>query len=260
MTGSAVAVVEARGLLWSWTARNVRARYQQSILGWLWAIVQPAAQVAIFSVVFTWIVRVDTGGTPYVLFSYVGIVPWTLLAMSLPDMANSLVDNLALVTKIYFPREVLPLGAMFARLLDFVVAAALIVVLLVYYHVPPFLLGWLFLPLILLIELALIIGIGLACAALNVMFRDVRSLLVLGLQLWFYASPVIYPIAMVPPRLRPVYFLNPMAGVIAAFRDVLLDGRTPGPYLLPAALVSLLFLVGGYWLFKRVEIKFADIV
>ena len=185
MTGSAAAVVEARGLLWSWTARNVRARYQQSILGWLWAIVQPAAQVAIFSVVFTWIVRVDTGGTPYVLFSYVGIVPWTLLAMSLPDMANSLVDNLALVTKIYFPREVLPLGAMFARLLDFVVAAALIVVLLVYYHVPPFLLGWLFLPLILLIELALIIGIGLACAALNVMFRDVRSLLVLGLQLWF---------------------------------------------------------------------------
>ena len=115
-------------------------------------------------------------------------------------------------------------------------------------------------PVILVIQVALLLGMGLACAAVNVFFRDVRSLLVLGLQLWFYASPVIYPITLVPERLRSLYFLNPMAGIITAFRDVLLDGRMPGDYLLTAALVSSVILVTGYLLFKRVEFKFADIV
>jgi lipopolysaccharide transport system permease protein len=223
-------------------------------------VIQPAAQVAIFTLVFTLIVPVDTGNTPYVLFSYVAIVPWTLLAMSLPDMANALVDNMTLVTKIYFPREVLPVAAMLARLLDFGVAAFLVIFLMLYFQVPPFPLGWLYLPVILAIELMLILGLGLACAALNVYFRDVRSLLVLGLQVWFYASPVIYPVSLVPEWLRPIYFLNPMAGVITAFREVLLEGRLPGPYLIPAALVSLIVFAAGYWFFKRVEFQFADIV
>ncbi|RIK25935.1 MAG: phosphate ABC transporter permease, partial [Chloroflexi bacterium] len=243
-----------------WTFRNIRARYQQSALGWLWAVAQPAAQVAIFTLVFTLIVPIDTGTIPYVLFSYVAIVPWTLLATALPDMANSLVDNMSLVTKIYFPREVLPVAAMLARLLDFVVAAILVVCLLLFYQMPPFPAGWLYLPVILSIQLLLLLGLGLACAALNVFFRDVRSLLVLGLQLWFYASPVIYPVSLVPEWLRPFYFLNPMAGIIAAYRDILLEGRLPGSYLLPAALVSLSLFVVGYWFFKRVEFQFADIV
>ena len=230
-------IVDARDLIWQWTVRNVRARYQQSLLGWFWAIIQPAAQVAIFSVVFTWIVPVNTGNTPYVLFSYTAIVPWTLLAMALPDMANSLVDNISLVTKIYFPRQALPVAALLARLLDFAVAALLVVLLMAYFRTPAFFTGWLLLPVILVIQVALLLGLGLACAAVNVFFRDVRSLLVLGLQLWFYASPVIYPITLVPERLRSLYFLNPMAGIITAFRDVLLDGRMPGDYLLTAALV-----------------------
>lgn len=260
MLANARGIFRARDLLWEWTSRNIRARYQQSVLGWLWAVLQPAAQAAIFTVVFTLIVKIDTGDVPYVLFSYVAIVPWTLLSMSLPDMSNSLVENMTLVTKIYFPREVLPIAAMSARLMDFGVAAALVVILMLIYQVPPFPLGWLYLPVILAIELMLILGLGLACAALNVFFRDVRSLLVLGLQVWFYASPVIYPITLVPEWLRPFYFLNPMAGIITAYRAVLLDGQLPGSYLAIAALVALVVFFAGYWFFKRVEFQFADIV
>lgn len=253
-------ISQSKDLLWQWTSRNIRTRYQQSALGWLWAVVQPVAQVAIFTLIFTRLVPVDTGDTPYLLFAYVALVPWTLLAMALPDMSNALVDNMSLVTKIYFPREVLPIAAMLARLMDFGVAAVLVVALLLLYQVPFFPLGWVYLPLILGIELLLILGLGLACAALNVFFRDVRSLLVLVIQIWFYTSPIIYPDSLVPPVFRPLYFLNPMAGVIAALRDILLEGRLPGFYLLEAGWVALLVFLSGYWFFKRVEFQFADIV
>jgi lipopolysaccharide transport system permease protein len=260
MLASVTNLFQTKDLLREWTSRNIRARYQQSVLGWLWAVLQPAAQVAIFALIFTLIVPVDTGNTPYVLFSYVAMVPWTLLATSLPDMSNSLVDNMTLVTKIYFPREVLPIAAMLARLMDFGVAAGLIVILMLFYQVPAFPAGWLYLPAILAIQLMLMLGLGLACAALNVFFRDVRSLLVLGLQLWFYASPIIYPVTMVPAPLQPFYYLNPMAGIIEAYRSVLLRGELPGSHLALSAGVSLAILLIGYWLFKRVEFQFADIV
>lgn len=253
-------ILQTRDLILEWTSRNVRARYQQSALGWLWAVIQPAAQAAIFTIVFTQFVSIDTGDIPYVLFAYVAIVPWTLLATALPDMANALVDNMALVTKIYFPREALPIAALCARLLDFSMAAIFVIVLMVYFHIPIFLTGWLYLPLIIVVQLLLLLGLGLACAALNVFFRDVRSLLVLGLQLWFYLSPIFYPVSLVPGWLRPYYFLNPMAGIIAAYRDVLLENKAPSLYFLPAVLISLAFFLVGYWFFKRVEFQFADIV
>lgn len=253
-------ILEARDLLWEWTSRNIRARYQQSVLGWLWAVIQPAAQAAIFTVVFTLIVPIDTGDVPYVLFAYVAIVPWTLLASSLPDMNNSLVENMSLVTKIYFPREILPIAAMLARLMDFGVAAALVAVLIVIFQPPVFPLGWLFLPLVLFIELMLILGLGLACAALNVFYRDVRSFLILGLQVWFYATPIIYPMSLVPEWLRPFFIINPMAGIITAYRDILLNGQLPGSYLAVAGSISFVVFVAGYWFFKRVEFQFADIV
>jgi lipopolysaccharide transport system permease protein len=260
MLAHASSFFQAKDLLWSWTGRNIRARYQQSALGWLWAIFQPAAQVVIFTVIFTLVVPVDTGDIPYPIFSYVAIVPWALLAASLTDMSQTIVVNMSLVTKIYFPREVLPIAAMLARLLDFGVAAGLLVILMLIYQVPLFLPGLLFLPLILAVQLILILGLGLASAAANVFFRDVQSLLTLGLQLWFYASPIIYPVSMVPERLRPLYFLNPMAGVLEAYRDVLLTGQLPGLYLVSSALMSLVIFLLGTWFFKRVEFQFADIV
>lgn len=253
-------IFKARDLLWEWTARNIRARYQQSLLGWLWAIVQPTAQVAIFTIVFTVIVPVDTGVLPYVIFSYVGIVPWTFLSMALPDMANSLVDNMSLVNKIYFPREILPIAALLARLMDFFVASILIVILLIVYQVPVSPLAIVYVPLILGVQVLLTLGIGIATAAANVFLRDVRSLMVLGLQLWFYATPIIYPATLVKDELLPFYFLNPMSGIVESYRDVVLRSQMPGEYLISAAVMSLLIFIGGFWFFRRVEFQFADIV
>lgn len=253
-------LLQSRDLLREWTSRNIRARYQQSVLGWFWAIIQPAAQVAIYTLVFTLVVRIDTGNVPYVVFSYVAMVPWTFLATALIDMSNSLVDNMILVNKIYFPREVLPVAAMLARLMDFGVAAIFVVVLLIVYRVQIFPAGLLFLPAILAVQLILMLGIGLATAAANVFIRDIRSLMVLGIQLWFYASPIIYPASAVPENLQPYFYLNPMTGIIEAYRDVLLRSQLPGDYLLSSLATSVVVFVLGYWFFKRVEFQFADIV
>lgn len=253
-------LLKANDLVWAWTLRTLRGRYQQSALGWLWAIVQPVATVAIFAVVFTRIVPVDTGGVPYILFSYAAVVPWTLLATSITDMAMSLVQNMNLVGKIYFPREALPVAALLARLADFGISFVLLVILVIVYRIPVLPLGLLYLPLILLIQLALILGLGIGAAALNVFYRDVDPLLKLVTQIWFYASPILYPVSFVPEKWQWLYFLNPMSGILAAYRDVLIYNRLPGDYLLPAAIVSMIIFALGYWFFKRVEFQFADII
>ena len=250
----------AGNLLWMWTWRIVRARYQQSILGGLWAILQPAATVAVFSIVFTRFIHVDTGGVPYVLFSFTTLVPWTLLSTSLTDMVNCLVDNMNLVTKVYFPREILPLAALSARLLDFAIASGVLLIMMAFYAVPFFTSAWLYLPLLVAIQGALIIGLGLAGSALNVFFRDIKHLVALGLQIWLYASPVIYPAAVVPERLRTLYFLNPMAGICEGYRRVLLFGKPPDWTIVISACFALSFAGIGYWFFKRAEASFADLI
>lgn len=253
-------LIRSRDLVWSWTRRTIQSRYQQSVVGGLWMIIQPAAMVAIFTVIFTRFVPVNTGGSPYAVFSYVAVIPWAFFSTSLNDMATSMVVNMSLVTKIYFPREALSIAAMLARLLDFIVAAGLLVVLMLAYRVQVFPLGLLYIPVILLIQIALVLGLGLLMAALNVFYRDVQSLLGLLLQLWFYASPIIYPVSMVPSKLRPYYFFNPMAGILESYRAVLINQTLPGDYLLIAGLISFAVFLGGYWFFKRVEFQFADIV
>ena len=248
-----------RDLVYAWTSRVVRARYQQSLLGGLWAIFQPAASVVILTVVFSYVVKIDTGDIPYVVFSYSAMVPWVLFSASITEMVDSITSNMNLVAKIYFPREVLVIAALLARVLDFFIALLLLVVLMIIYNIP-ITLTWLFLPVILLVQLALSLGIGLAGAAVNVFFRDVKHLVTLGLQLWFYATPIIYPIDLVPTFLRPIIALNPMTGVIIAYRSVLIDGALPGPELIYSSMVSVIILIIGFWFFKRVEPKFADII
>jgi lipopolysaccharide transport system permease protein len=249
-----------RDLLLAWTVRTLRARYQQSVLGGLWAVIQPAASVAIFSVIFTLFVPIDTGGVPYVVFSYVAMVPWTLFSTSITDMVDSLVSNMNLVSKIYFPREILPVAALLARLVDFLIASGVAVFLIIFYRVP---VSWTLLPLlpvVLATQLALSLGVGFLGSALNVFYRDMKHLFILGLQLWFYASPIIYPVATVPERFRSLYYLNPMAGVIDAYRTILFGGSFPVRPMLISAILSLFILVIGYWFFKRVELQFADVV
>lgn len=249
-----------RDLISAWTSRTIRARYQQSALGWLWAIIQPAAIAAIYTVIFTFVVPINTGGIPYAVFSYAAVIPWTFLSASLADMTAALVGNMDLVSKIYFPREALPIAAMSARLMDFGIAAILLLVLMVIFGIPLFHVGWLLLPVILFTQILLVLGLGLACAAANVFYRDVQSLITLGLQIWFYATPIIYPLTAVPEQYHQYYFLNPMVGIIESYRDVLIYNRLPGSYLLFSGLIALVIFFLGYRFFKKVEFQFADII
>jgi len=249
-----------RDFLIAWTSRIVRARYQQSILGGLWAIIQPAATVAVFTIIFTRFIPVDTGEIPYVVFSYSAMVPWLLFSASITDMVESLVMNMNLVTKIFFPREILVLAALLARVFDFAIAFSILIVLIMVYRLPVLHIGWLFLPVILAIQMALSLGLGLIGASLNVFYRDIKHMIGLGMQLWFYATPIIYPPTLVPEAWRSLYHLNPMVGVIESYRAVLLRGQLPSSSLLISAALAAGILVAGYLFFRLVEHQFADVV
>jgi lipopolysaccharide transport system permease protein len=249
-----------RYLLWMWTVREIKVRYKQSILGGAWAILQPLSLVVIFTVVFSLFVRMPTGGVPYPIFAYTALLPWTLLATSVTFAIPSLVNNLNLVTNAYFPREILPVAVTAAAFIDFCVASVIFAVMMVLYRVPVhWTLVWV--PLLIGVQIILILGITFLGSAISVFFRDVRFVVPLGLQLWLYATPVIYPESLVPERLRTLYMLNPMAGLIASYRRVILRGLHPAPLDLGLAVaLSMALCIAAYWFFKRVERQFADII
>jgi lipopolysaccharide transport system permease protein len=255
-----IALFRYRDLLWLWTGREVRVRYKQSLLGAAWAILQPLALTAVFSLVFSHLVHVDTAGVPYPIFAYAALVPWTFFATSLSFGVPSLVNNMNLVNKIYFPREVLPLASIGAALLDFLLASLVFVGMLAVYHIRPGIYALWVVPL-LCIQVALTIAVTLIGSAIIVFFRDMRFVIPLLTQVWMYASPVIYPANLVPEWLQPYYFLNPMAGIIDGFRRVLVLGQPPQmSALLLGTTVSLVLLVLAYALFKRTEPLFADLI
>jgi lipopolysaccharide transport system permease protein len=249
-----------RELLKSWTARNIKIRYKQSLLGSAWAILQPLALMIVFSIVFNRFVRVPTEGVPYPIFSYTALLPWTFLATSITFGASSLTQNLNLVTKIYLPREILPISEVGASFVDFVVASVVFVGLAAYYDVR-ITEKILVVPALVIIQICLIVGVVLALAAMNVFYRDIRFVVPLAVTLWMYATPIIYPVELVPENLRRLYFLNPMAGLIESYRSVLLLSEWPNwGNLAVAAVISLVVLVLGYRFFKRVEWQFADVI
>jgi lipopolysaccharide transport system permease protein len=249
-----------RDLLWLWTMREVMVRYKQSLLGIAWAILQPLALTAVFTVVFARLVRIDTGGIPYPVFAYTALVPWTLLATAVTFGIPSLVNNMNLVTKIYFPREILPLASVGAALLDFAIAAVIFVGMMLYYGVWPTPYALWVIPL-LAIQIVLMVGVTLLGAAMIVFFRDMRFVVPLVTQVWMYATPIVYPAELVPLRLQPLYYLNPMAGIIDGYRRVLLTAQPPQlNFVLIAAVISVLILVVSYLVFKHVERDFADLI
>jgi len=249
-----------RDLLWLWTTREVKVRYKQSVLGVAWAILQPLVLTVVFTVVFSRLVRVDTGGVPYPIFAYAALVPWTLFATSLSFGIPSLVTNMNLVTKIYFPREILPLASIGSALLDFLVASLIFVGMLVAYRVWPSVHALWVIPL-LVIQTILMVGVTLWGSAVIVFFRDMRFVVPLLTQVWMYATPIIYPVELVPERLQPYYFLNPMAGIIDGYRRVLVMAEAPRlPALGLALLVSGLIMFSSYAFFKRTEPLFADLI
>jgi lipopolysaccharide transport system permease protein len=249
-----------RYLLWMWTVREIRVRYKQSLLGGAWAILQPLSLAIIFTVVFSVFARVPTDGVPYPIFAYAALLPWTLLATSVSFAVPSLVNNMNLVTKTYFPREILPLAVTAAAFIDFCIASMVFAVMMALYRIPVhWTLVWV--PLLIGVQIMLILGVVLVGSAVSVFFRDVRFVVPLGLQLWLYATPVIYPESLVPERLRTLYMLNPMAGLIASYRRVVLRGLHPIPLDLGLAVAfSIALCIAAYRFFKRVERQFADII
>jgi len=253
-------LVAYRGLLWTLALREIKVRYKQAVLGIVWAILQPLSLMIVFTVFFSVILRVPSDGIPYPLFAFVALLPWSFFATGLSSAIPSLTNNASLVTKVYFPREVIPLAAVLAAAVDFAVAALAFLGLLLYYRVG-MTAHLLFVPGIFMIQVALTIGVALFFSALNVKYRDVRHALPLVIQLWMFVTPVIYPVSVVPERYRALYLVNPMAGVIDSYRKVVVQGVAPDLWAQGlAALVSTLIVMLSWSYFQRAERTFADVI
>jgi len=249
-----------RELLFFLTWRDIKVRYKQTALGAAWAVIQPLFTMLVFTLFFGRLAKVPSDGIPYSLFSYTALLPWQLFAYALTESSNSVVANERLITKVYFPRLVVPLASIFAGLVDFAIAFTLVIGMMVWYGVRP---TWavLTLPFFVILTMATAFGVGLWLSALNVQYRDVRYTLTFIVQFWLFASPVAYSSTLVPVRWRPFYGLNPMAGVIEGFRWALLSkGQAPGTMLGVSVVVVAVVLVGGLYYYRRMEKTFADVV
>ncbi len=255
---SFVVLWQRRELLWNVTGRNVRSQYKQSILGYAWVLVNPFMQMVVLSFVFSSILRVTSLGVPYPLFVFVALLPWMFFSNAVASATESIVNSASLVTKVYFPREILVTASVFSKIIDLLFGLLILLGLMIVYNEPP---SWtvVYLPLIFGIQLIFTVGIALPLAALNLFFHDVRYLVGVLLLVWFYITPVIYPVDIVPERYKIVFALNPLSLVINAYRRVLLSDISPGwdRLLLGFLAASATFLV-GYFLFKRMEAGFAD--
>jgi lipopolysaccharide transport system permease protein len=250
-----------RELLWTLTVREVKVRYAQSVLGAAWAVAQPLALMVAFSVFFGRFAGIRSDGLPYPLFSYAALLPWTFFTTSLAFGVPSLVTNTSLVTKVYFPREILPIASVLSAGVDFGAAAAVYGLLMALYRIQPSF-AFLYLLPLLTVQLVFTLAVTLILSAVNVSYRDVRYALPLVTQIWLYATPVIYPLSVVPEAIRQPYLaVNPMASVVDGYRRVLVAGTAPDLGMLGlSGLSSALILLVGYSYFKRAERSFADVI
>ncbi|MBI5136917.1 MAG: ABC transporter permease [Nitrospirae bacterium] len=241
--------------------RDVSVRYKQSVLGILWALLTPVITMVIFTIIFGKVAKIPTGGVPYPIFSYAGLLPWLFFAQSLQKATASMVAERNLLTKVYFPRLIVPMAATLAPLVDFLIASTVLVAMMVYYHIVPTVHTLYLVPLCVLWAWLTAVGVGTLLSAWNVYFRDVGQMIPFVIQVWMYASPVVYPASLFPERWQWVYALNPMVGVIEGFRWALLgQGSPPGPLVAVSVAISLLFFVIGIFVFRRMERTFADVV
>ncbi len=252
-------VVRYRELFAFLVWRDIKVRYRQTLLGGLWAILQPLIAMIVFTLIFHRLAGVGTDGAPYPLFAFAGLAPWTFFAASVSQSSNSLIGNQNLVGKVYFPRIFIPLGAVSALLLDLVLSLGIFSVLLVWYHWRPSPAVFL-LPVFILAAFLAAGGVGLILSALNVNFRDVKYAVPFLIQMGLFVTPVIYPMRYVPKRWIWVLALNPMSGVVLGFRRCLLGTGGPWPLIASSLIVSLLLFIAGLYIFGRMERRFADII
>lgn len=251
---------EYRDLLMILAMRDVKLRYRQTALGVIWVVLQPLVTALIFTVVFGRLASLPSDGLPYLLFAFAGMLPWSLFSQSIQRAGNSLISDARLISKVYFPRMIVPIASTFAVLVDFAVAAVVMLLLMVYYRTP---VGWplLLLPVLVAATLLVAVGVSLWLSALSVQYRDFVYVLPFLTQAWMYVSPVAYSTSLIPDRWRVVYALNPMVGIIEGFRWSLLGHGTFSPEYLAAALaMAVVFFISGAFVFHRVERVFADVI
>jgi lipopolysaccharide transport system permease protein len=249
-----------RELLYFLIWRDIKVRYKQTALGAGWAIIQPFFMMVVFSLFFGRLAKVPSDGIPYPVFTFCALLPWQLFAHALTESSNSLVGSQNLITKVYFPRLVIPIAAVLGGLIDFAIAFVILLLMMLYYRIVPGL-AILTLPAFLALALVTALAVGLWLSALNVQYRDIRYTMNFLVQFWLFITPVAYPSSLIPEKYRALYGLNPMAGVVEGFRWALL-GKTepPGALLWVSVTVVVLLLFGGLYYFRRMEQEFADVI
>lgn len=249
-----------RELLYFLVWRDVLIRYKQTAIGVSWAILQPLITMVIFSVIFGKLVKISTGGTPYPVFAFAALLPWNYFSQALSRSGTSLVGSSSLISKIYFPRLLIPLSSAISPVIDLFISFLILLVLMPMYGIKPSW-GLLFLPVFVVLSLVTALAVGLWLTTLNVKYRDVGHIIPFLIQIWMYASPVVYPLSMVPEKWRLLYSMNPMVGVIEGFRWAITGSGHPdfAALTICSAVISLL-LAGGLIYFKKMELTFADVI
>jgi lipopolysaccharide transport system permease protein len=248
-----------RELLFVLSARDVKVRYKQTVLGIVWALLQPLANMLLFTLVFGRLAQLPSDGFPYPIFVFAGLLPWTFFANSIASSAESIVGASTLITKVYFPRIIIPLASVCTALVDFAIAFVILLMLMLFYGV-----GWsinLLLAPVLIVTLGFTaLGVGTMLAALNVSYRDFRYLVPFGIQFWMFASPIVYPSSMIPEKWQWLYHINPVAGIVDGFRSVFLGGPFDWIALSTSMLASIVIFLVGVMMFERAERRFADVI
>jgi homopolymeric O-antigen transport system permease protein len=251
---------EYSDLLYTLSAHRISVRYKQTSLGFAWALLQPVLMMVIFTAVFSVLAKMPSEGTPYALFAYTALLPWTFFNTAVSTGTNSLVTHTQLITKVYFPREILPITYLIAALFDLAIGFIVLIGLMAWYHVPLSAQAINLVPLVGLLS-AWVLAVSLFLAAIQVRFRDIGVALPVLLQVLMFASPIIYPLSVVPAAWREWYLLNPMAGIVSSFRDILLRQAAPDSHpLAVACAVTAILLPIAYLFFKRAEATMADVI
>jgi len=250
-----------RELIYFLTWRDIKVRYKQSVLGILWAILKPFMSMVVFTIFFGNFAKIPSDGIPYPIFSYTATLPWELFAAALGVASRSMVSNSNMISKIYFPRMIIPLASVMSSVVDFLIGFTILIGMMFYFKITPTI-ATLWLPLLILLALITALGVGFWSSALMVRYRDVGYIMPFISNLWMYLTPVVYPVSMIPEKWHVLYFLNPMAGVVEGFRYALLgttQSFSSGMILISAA-IAILLLITGMFYFRRMEKQFADMV
>lgn len=253
-------LIEYRDLFYFLVLRDIKVKYKQTVLGASWAIIQPFFTMVVFSLFFGRLAKIPSDGIPYPIFTFTALVAWTYFSSSISGSGNSLTGNAPLITKVYFPKLIIPLARIFAGLLDFTIAFIVLILMMIFYNIYPSF-NLMYIPFLVLLMILTSSGFGLIFASLNAKYRDIKFALPFFIQLWMFASPIVYPSSMIPDKYKLLYSLNPMVGIIEGFRSILLGKiEFPTSMIIISTIVSIILFILGLMYFKQTERFFADIV